>query len=742
MADGVFRVTLAIPGDRLFCRIRTLDSGVASPPLLINEVMTDNVTAFADPEGNFWDWIEIFNPNDEAVRLEGYALTDDEGFPAKWRFPDVLIQPHAFRLIFASALDRSDPEALLHTSFKLKAAGETLLLSDAALRPIDRFTIPSLANDQSVGRVPDGGPDWYFYPKTESTPGTENRVLTAAPALLAPTFAPDGGFFPEPVTVRVLGSASDHGIHYTLDGSAPTPQSPALTSDLRLDRSAVLRVIAVDAQGHQSAPEARSFFVGVNHDLPVVSLATAPGNLSFRNGYLYGLGPNVLSEQNEVLKSFPYYGSYAWEDREVEVSLEFFETNRSLGLRQRAGMKLFGGWGSRGYPQKSLALFARRSYGAGKFDYRVFPDLGVSEFEALVLRNSGNDNQSTQQTPPRPPITEFGAALSYGSYFVNGNFTLMRDALMGRLLGETDLDTQAYRPAAVYLNGEYWGLYNIREKMNEGYLIAHHDLAPGNVDLIEGIGAVNAGSSAAYLEMRQYLASENLAESAPYEFVAEHYVDIDNFIDYHLAVIYCQNFDIGNVKCWRPRVSRGRFRWMLYDQDYGFSLWPPSVYLPAMARDYADYDNMLRFYTRGTDPKVGWPNGAAQTFLLRSLLKNAQFKARFIRRCTDLLNSLFREERVEQTLRDMASVIRPEIARHLHRWSWSELIARGYGKPHQAEFQPFTLATWEANLNGLSEFAAARPAKLRQDCLQEFQLTGGLGALKCGWNPKAPVACV
>ena len=157
-----------------------------------------------------------------------------------------------------------------------------------------------------------------------------------------------------------------------------------------------------------------------------------------------------------------------------------------MGFRQRAGMKVFGGWGSRGYPQKSLALFARRSYGDGKFDYRLFPDEGVDAFESFILRNSGNDNQGTHQTPPRPPITAFGPTLSYGSYFVNGTFTLLRDALMQQLLRDTDLDTQAYRPAVVYLNGEYWGIYNLREKMSEDYVLAHHHRAPGSVDLIEG----------------------------------------------------------------------------------------------------------------------------------------------------------------------------------------------------------------------------------------------------------------
>lgn len=735
IADGVFHVSLPITGPHTFCRVRALDSGAPGSPLFINEVMSDNVTALADDTGVFSDWIEIYNPGDEAVNLDHYALTDDETIAAKWLFPAVFIPPQGHLLVFASDLNRTDPEAPLHTNFKLKPSGETLLLSDAGLRPLDRFQIPSLAPDQSVGRVPDGATELHIYPKSGTSPGSENAIVVAAPVLPSPTFSPESGFFSGPVTVQISGSESNQIIRYTLDGSPPNAQSPVLNSSLTVTQSTVIRALAINVQGHRSAPESRTYFINVNHDLPIVSLATAPTNMTFRDGYLYGMGPSVLSAQNQVLQNYPYSGSYAWKNREVEIAIEFFETNQTVGFRQRAGMKIFGGWGSRGYPQKSLALFARRSYGAGKFGHQIFPDQGVKEFESFVLRNSGNDNQSTHQTPPRPPITEFGSALSYGSYFANGTFTLMRDAFMQSLLDDTTLDRQAYRPAVVYLNGEYWGIYNLREKTTEDFIISHHNMAPGSIDLIEGYGTVNAGSGTVYSQMRSYVNGQNMALDSNYAYVGENYLDIDNFIDYYLAVIYFQNLDIGNIKCWRPRATRGLFRWIVYDQDYGFGLWPAAIYEPAMARDYADYRNMFDFYTAGSGTGNSWPNGGAQTLLLRNLLKNAKFKERFISRCADLLNSSFREDPVEQRIQEMAAVIRPEMAAHLHRWSWSELTKRGYGLPHKPEYQSFTLGTWETNLTVLSTFGRGRPAKLRQDCIQHFQLPGGLGTLQTSVEP-------
>ena len=144
VADGRFRVSLAMPSDHLFCRVRVLDPGMPGPALLINEVMSDNVSAFGDQAGQFWDWIEIYNPNDEAVNLDQYALTDDEADLTKWRFPALFLQPHAHLLVYASDLNRTNAAQALHTNFKLKASGETLILSDARLRPLDRFQIPTL----------------------------------------------------------------------------------------------------------------------------------------------------------------------------------------------------------------------------------------------------------------------------------------------------------------------------------------------------------------------------------------------------------------------------------------------------------------------------------------------------------------------------------------------------------------------------------------------------------------------
>ncbi|MCC6234227.1 MAG: CotH kinase family protein [Verrucomicrobiales bacterium] len=738
VTEDRYRATLPAPTDgTAFLRIRRTGAPPPAPAPVLNEVMSDNVSTYATGDGRHLDWVELYNPHEDAVRLEGLFLTGDSGQATPWPFPALLLQPGAFLLVHAT----DDPGASpvpggLLAPFALRHAGETLTLTDAFGRELDRLVIPPLEPDQSIGRAPDGALRWTFFTRAQATPGRTNSTVTSGVVVAPPEFSEAGGFYPTALEVQISTPHPGAVIRYTTDGSPVTSTSSLAAGPVALSRTTVLRAVAWDQEGTPSEETARTFFIGERSRLPVISLALPPGHLAFRDGYLFGMSSRVVNTRGEVLQNYPFSGSNAWQDREAEVFLEMFEPEGTPALRQRAGLKVYGGWGSRGYPQKSLALLARRQYGAGSFQHEIFPGTGLESFESLVLRNSGNDNQSTHQIPPRPPITEFGPTKAYGSYFVNGTFTLMRDGLMQHLLaGHTRLDRQAYRPAVVYVNGEYWGLYNLREKLSEHHVLAHHELPRQSIDLIEGYGDPRAGDANAYRALRDFVNSKSMAVETNFLHVANTWLEIDNFIDYHLAVIFFQNFDIGNIKCWRPRTPHGRFRWMVYDQDYGFGLWPAAIYEPAMARDYADYENMFRFSTAGTGTSTGWPNAGGRTLLLRRLLANPGFRDRFIRRATDLLNTAFHETRVAAAIDQLAEVIRPEIPAHLQRWSWAELSQRGYGAPYQAEYQPFTAATWETNLLVLHEFARRRPALVREHCAEHFNLTGGSGRLRLEIQP-------
>ncbi|MEY4327315.1 MAG: hypothetical protein RIS24_3486, partial [Verrucomicrobiota bacterium] len=579
-APGRFQVLIPSPAATLPLFYRILTEVDTAGLLQITEVMSDNAAVFPDAAGAFWDWIEVFNPQDRAIALGGFALSDAPLKPGRWRLPERWIQPGESLVVYASGLDRVGPAKELHTDFRIDAAGETVTLSDALGRTVDQVTVPRLGPNESLGRPPNPeAGEWVVYSKSQVTPGAPNGAVSVGPPLPPPVFTVDSGFHVAgaEVVLELRGSPTNALIRYTTNGDPVTVVSPTWVGPIRIQRSMVVRAKAY-LEARSSAESMRSYFFGISHDLPVISLAAAASNFDFKNGYLIGMGTSVLNTSGQVLQSYPYSGSNAWKDREIEVGFEFFDTDRQSKVRQKVGMSVYGGWGSRGYPQKSYALSARAKYGDGNLAYRFFPDRPMNQFEALVLRNSGNDNQRTHQTAVRSPITQFGPVTSYGSYFVNGQFTLMRDAMMERLIADTGLDTQAYRPTVVYLNGDYWGIHNLREKLNEHSVIGNHEVPRGGLDLIEGYGAVIAGDSQTYTAMRSFVSTKDLTIATNLQTLLDRYLDLDNFLDYHASLVYFQNFDIGNIKCWRPRVPNGRFRWIVYDQDYGFNLWKPEVY--------------------------------------------------------------------------------------------------------------------------------------------------------------------
>ena len=160
-------------------------------------------------------------------------------------------------------------------------------------------------------------------------------------------------------------------------------------------------------------------------------------------------------------------------------------------------------------------------------------------------------------------------------------------------------------------------------------------------------------------------------------------------------------------------------------QDYGFNLWKPEVYLPAMKRDFADYENMFTFHTNTSGGGTGWPNAGGRTLLLREMLESDVFRERFILRCADLLNHLWSGDRVVGRIDAMAAVIRGEIPRHLERWSWAAVQERGFGLPHKEEDEPLNLEHWERNVEVMRTFGSGRPEQLRGQLMDHFGFGNG-----------------
>ncbi|GAB1396097.1 MAG TPA: CotH kinase family protein [Saprospiraceae bacterium] len=443
-------------------------------------------------------------------------------------------------------------------------------------------------------------------------------------------FFPAAGFYSDSIVVEL--SQPGAAIYYTLDGSTPSLKSKKYTKPIQIKRSTVIRAMSF-IHGKRSDINAQTYFINEPAStLMVVSVAIPPGILFNKKYGLFMTGTNVDSS-NWKLPTANF-----WSRTETLCNIECFETDGNQVINQLSGFRIFGGM-SRLFPQKSFAVAAREKYGVKKFDYPFFGKKAPEKFKFLVFRNSGSD---------------WGK-----SHF--------RDALMTSLVSKWDMDVQAYRPAHVYINGKYWGIYNIREKINRHFLSSHHGLHKDSVNLMEHKFDLKFGNARSYYKMMRFIQTADFRNDKNMA-ILNRMMDVDNFMNYQIAQIYFDNQDAGgNIRYWKPKQHNGRWKWILFDTDFGFGLHNPDAYRM----------NTLAIHT---DPNSkGWPNPPWSTLILRKLLANKSFKQAFLTRFCDHLNDSFAPTRVEKKIDKFYTTLLPEMPRHTNRWqldfnTWTEQV--------------------------------------------------------------------
>ncbi|MEO1449810.1 MAG: CotH kinase family protein, partial [Bacteroidota bacterium] len=523
--------------------------------LFINEMQSSNDITLLDEDDESSDWLEIYNAGGTARNLEGYSLTDDEDRPRRWIFPAVSIPAGGFELIFASGKDRY--ERPLHTNFSLKAAGEPLFLFDPDGELVDSFPEIPIPRDISLGRFPDGtgAPRLMDTP----TPGLPNLepIDTAIPVSLI--FSHETGFYPEAFSLDITATQTGVKIRYTLDGSVPTDSSPvfepALIED-QLERypalafqihepwqaprhpvpqATVIRAQAFDDQGPRGPLFTRTYWVGEDqanaHNLPVVSLVMEPASLM---GYDSGIYVPGATFDRFGWENFIQVGP-EWE-RGADIS--WLEKNGKVGLQQSIGIRVHGR-GSRFGAQKSFRLYARDQYGKARLDYPFFSKNQVQSFKRLLLRT------------PMADWTRGG----------------LRDMAAHAIIRDMNLEWMDMQPVALYMNGEYWGMYNLRERLDEFYLASHYNLDPDSINIVENDGQIVEGSVRGY----RSLLSKLIAGPVPLDSLAQ-WVDVDAFLDYQIAQHFFANVDWPgtNFRYWQPQTDSRKWRWFFFDLDAGW----------------------------------------------------------------------------------------------------------------------------------------------------------------------------
>lgn len=537
-------------------------------------------------------------------------------------------------------------------------------------------------------------------------------------------FSIAGGFYAKPITLELSSPHNDIDIRYTLDGSEPMEESSLYEGPIHIQdrtdepnnlstisdishnyanaappaenvfKATVVRAAAFREDASRSPITTNSYFItqqGENrYSLPVISLSAHRDSLFDKEKGIYVLGKIWHDAGGDDHRSgAPANYHQRGEEWERLMHIEFYEPDGTRGISQKIGVRIHGG-ASRAFPQKSFRLYSRSDYGTSRFSYPIFPEMRLNDFNRLILRNSGQDVA----------------------------MTMFRDAYIQETVKHMNFATMASRPAIVFINGEYWGIYNIRERYDKHYFETHYGVDREQVDLLTGNRFPKEGSNAHYLELLDYLERNQLRFSRHYDTI-DTMMDIENFIDYYIAQIYIRNNDWphNNIDYWRYQTEYnpgaiipeqdGRWRWMMFDTDFGFG-WQPENWPSYRQNDWnreRHFDR--RSYIRNMMEHVSNESSdrAWSTFVFRRLMTNNKFRRQFMNRFADMLNTTFRPERMTAVLDSMKAVYAPEIQEHMNRWYVTE--------PENWDFYwrpPITYEEWEGEVGVMEEFAKKRPA--------------------------------
>jgi hypothetical protein len=587
-----------------------------SQQLVINEMMSSNSNFLQDEDGDYSDWIEIYNASPQSVPLLGYYLSDRSFNLTMWAFPDTVIPAQAHLLVFASGKNRNIAGAELHTSFSIAAGGEALFLSNEN-EIVDEFPEVELVVNQSYGYLVDGQFPLVKY--IGATPGYSNSIGLEYVSLEILT---QGGFSNSLQELTIECSQSDVEIRFTIDGSSPSfnslsysePQwlsedflSTANVNQVQISPSnyyypdsadLVPKIIVIRAAAYNQLGElvsdivTKSFIINdisINHQLPVVSICGDYYDLFHEE---YGiLVPGVNYEESNEDWSGNYY--QRGNDWERKINLEFYESVTNEGFNQCAGLRVHGA-SSRRFTQKAFRFYSRAEYGAARFEYPLFDEKNITSYKRLIMR----------------------------PFMSSWNASGLEDLTATTLALQLGLDAPGTRPVVLYLNGEYWGIYLIQERIDDKYLEDNFGINPDAVDLINSwFGNVADGDNEDFLDLYQFVNSSGLADSLNYQTVLNR-IDIDNFIDYQIFQIFVANVDwpANNMKCWREKIPSAKWRWIFVDGD--------AAYNNCNANSYSNaFDTSDDF----------WPTNATSTLFIRKLLENHKFSKKFFDRLGQVL---------------------------------------------------------------------------------------------------------
>lgn len=591
----------------------------------ISEVLASNnqISTYAGAENK--DWVEIYNSSDETVDISGWGLSDNLGRARKWQFPaGTLISPGEYKVILCDGNTAKASAAEPHTSFRIgRNAGEIITLADPAGNVLDKIVLPEMKTDISYGRTL--GIAGLFYYETP-TPFQANGTGFSGFAP-TPSFSVEPGLYYTTQYVEILVPEGTQ-VFYTTDGSVPTQASTPYTAGTRLELNQYANVLRARAfsTGLTQPSEilTGTWFVNVYHALPVVSIVTDPDNLWDEERGLLSVGPDVVKVAGKLPFKNTVYRKLKDAGVKYECYVEMYDDSNNRIISQGAEFCLMGAY-SLDMPQKSFRFTAKSAYGPKTFEAKLFEDRNYTEYKCFVLRNSGNDCM----------------------------FTRMADGFQNRLIDKCGgtIAHQAWKPYSVYLNGIYWGHMNLRERADrfmvaqfEGLTLEEAD----EMDLLQASGSVKFGSNKEYKAMVKKIKAGNPAQNADdLQYILDN-VDVDNLFEYLSFEMFFGNSDIGNTRFYRLKREGSKWKWLLYDLDYGM---------------FSSSFNSPWSYTK---PKGMGDQKIDNTIFLK-LLSVPEYKERYLTKFGEIFQKLTTRTMLDE-LEDTLKIIEPEMKNHWARW--------------------------------------------------------------------------
>jgi len=560
------------------------------------------------------------------------------------------------------------PASMLHTNFKLRSGNDIVILTSPLGQRIDSLPVLDCPPDATVGVMAESAGHFIF---GQPTPGAANRSKPYLGCLGSPRFAKPAGLYSQPIDLEINPPDSFSELRFTLDGSLPSPEAERYAEAIHLSEPTVVRVRAFRTGFLPGPVTTGSYLIGEEGHLPVASIATSPINLFDPDHGIYTEGRDYLNRVRNPVYNF----NHEWER---PAFFEWFEPDRSQPIGQEIGLRIHGGW-SRHYYQKSLRLYARPRYGKSKFDYHIFPDLNLNRFKRLNLRNAGNDWKRA----------------------------FMRDAVGHELTAGMGLDYQAWRPSTVYINGQFWGIHNLRERIDSHYLASRYGINESEIDLVQN--TVKAGDLLHWNKVISFLATWDVINVDQRLSQLEELVNVDNLIDYVIAEVFLANTDwpLNNVRKWRPRHTNGKWRWIPYDLDGILGVLNQSPSEDTFREKILSFTHL---------------NRAVFIEIIQKILAEEIGRQHFAHRFTTHMQTTLSEELILRAIDSKQTALMPEMARHIDRWRMDPAVTDNKKNEEKWSMPTQNINEWLKEVQKLRDYATVRHAHVWEHLRTDLDL--------------------